>query len=58
MQSKINDNPALANMNLLEWTQSWINKAGANHIEIEVWENGEVYLRQTYPKHGDQVYRE
>jgi hypothetical protein len=58
LQSKIPDSPALANKNLLEWTNLWINKAGANHIETEVKGNGKVYLRQTFPKHGDQVYRE
>jgi len=41
----------------LEWTSSWINKAGANHLETEVRENN-LYLRQYYPRHGDQVYRE
>jgi len=48
----------LAGNNLLEWTSSWINQAGANHLETEVKENGNLYLRQTYPNHGDQVYRE
>jgi hypothetical protein len=50
-----------AEKNLKAWTQSWIEKAGANEIEPIIESEGSkftVYMQQSVPKHGDPVLRD